>query len=213
MRLPGPLAAITLLWLFSFAPANSASPPEFHVFSGEVRSVDLARKTITLKSAGKSFVFQITPETKISSSAGYIRLDTIRPGQGATIIMRLGPDNVGIARKIYVAPTALGARITSYYSAKTIDGDTVQGNAVGNYVAYEPPRDEWSTNLQYRRYNGAMFLLIVQRDGTVSDVRPLGTLGYSELDQHAIRWFKRWKFRPNSVTEVRMPMIYTYSPR
>lgn len=46
-------------------------------------------------------------------------------------------------------------------------------------------------------------------DGTVSEVRPIGTLGYPELNERAIRWFKRWKFRPNSVTEVRMPMVYT----
>ena len=49
--------------------------------------------------------------------------------------------------------------------------------------------------------------------GTVSEVRPLASLGYSELDERAIRYFKRWKFRPNSVTEVRMPMVYTFSRR
>lgn len=212
MRLLVPIA-IASLFLFAFGPAQAASPADVHIFSGEVKSVDPAAKTITITSGGQRFVFHVTPETKISSSAGYVTLRTIKPGQGAAIMMRLGPGNVGIALKIRIAPNALGPRLTSYYSAKTIDGDTVQGNAVGNYVAYEPPTDEWSTSLEYRRHNGAMFVLTVQRDGTVSDVRPLASLGYSELDARAIRWFKRWKFRPNSVTEVRMPMVYSYSRR
>jgi TonB family protein len=212
MRLPSPVA-IALLFLFALGPAQAAPPADSHIFSGEVKSVDLAAKTITIASGGQRFVFHVTPETKLSGSAGYVTLGAIKPGQGAVIMMRLGPGNVGIALKIHISADALGPRLTSYYSAKTIDGSTVHGNAVGNYVAYEPPPDEWSTSLEYRRHNGAMFVLAVARDGTVSDVRPLASLGYSELDARAMRWFKRWKFRPNSVTEVRMPMVYTYSRR
>src|SRR2546423_11801465 len=100
MRLPGHLAAILFLLLFRFASARAAPSPELHVFSGEVKSVDPARKTITIESGGKSFVFQVTPETKITSSVGYIRLETIRRGQGAVIVMRLGPGSIGIATKI-----------------------------------------------------------------------------------------------------------------
>jgi hypothetical protein len=44
-------------------------------------------------------------------------------------------------------------------------------------------------------------------------IRPLASLGYSELDERAVRWFKRWKFRPNRVMEVRMPMVYNFSRR
>lgn len=213
MELPGRLAAVALLFLLGLATAQTAFCEEVHIFSGEVRSVDLAAKTITITSGGKSFVFHVTPETKLSSYFGHVRLDTIERGEGATVVMKLGPGNIGIAQKISIAPSALGAKITFYYSAKTIDGDTVYGNAVANYVAYEPPEDAWSTTKEYRRYSGAMFLLIVQRDGSVSEVRPLASLGYTELDEHAIRWFKRWKFRPNSVTEVRMPMVYRFNRR
>jgi TonB family protein len=210
MRLPLPLA-IALIFLVGLGRAPAASSSDVHIFSGEVKSVDVAANTITIASGGQRFVFHVTPETKISSSAGHVTLSTITPGEGAAIMMRLGPGNVGIALKIRISPNALLPTITSYYSAKTIDGDTVRGNAVGNYVTYEPPQDEWATTLQYRRYSGAMFLLIVQRDGTVSEVRPLASLGYSELDERAIRYFKRWKFRPNSVTEVRMPMVYKFT--
>src|SRR2546423_10917576 len=103
MRLPGYLAAIVLLLLFGFASARAASSPELHVFSGEVKSVDPTRKIITIESGGKTFVFHVTPETKITSSVGYIRLETIRRGQGAAIVMRLGPGNIGIATKIQIA--------------------------------------------------------------------------------------------------------------
>src|SRR2546423_1440334 len=207
------LVATALLLLLGLASAQAASSGEVHIFSGAVKSVDLAAKTLTITSGGKSFVFHVTPETKLTSYWGNARLETIKPGQGATVVMKLGPGNIGIAQKIHTVPTDLGARITSYYSAKTINGATVYGNAVGNYVTYEPPQDAWSTTLQYRRYSGAMFLLIVQRDGSVSEVRPLASLGYTELDDRAIRWFKRWKFRPNSVTEVRMPMVYQFNRR
>jgi TonB family protein len=214
MRLPTLFAILALSFVVpGFPSAYAASSPDVHVFSGEVTAVNPAAKTVTIKSGGKSFVFHVTPETKLTSYYGHAAFEKIRPGEGATVVMKLGPGNIGIAISIHTVPSSLGARLTSYYSAKTIDGDTVHGNAVGNYVAYEPPNDEWSTSLEYRRHSGAMFLLLVNRDGTVSEVRPLATLGYSELDERAIRYFKRWKFRPNSVTEVRMPMVYTYHQR
>jgi len=210
MRIPIVFALLAFgLLLSGFRPAHAAPSSDAHVFSGEVIAVNPAGKTLTIKSGGKTFVFHVTPETKLTSYYGHATFDKIRPGEGATVVMKLGPGNIGIALQIHTVPTSLGARLTSYYSAKTIDGDTVHGNAVGNYVAYEPPGDAWSSGLEYRRYSGAMFLLLVNRDGTVSEVRPIGTLGYSELNERAIRWFKRWKFRPNSVTEVRMPMVYT----
>jgi TonB family protein len=214
MRFPEILITIGLtFFLATVAPAAEPASKELHVFSGEVIGVNPAAQTLTIKSGGKSFVFHITPETKLSSDSGHIRLDTIQRGQGATVVMRLGAGNIGIAVKVLILHDATGSRITSYYSAKTIDGDTVHGNAVGNYVAFEPPPDEWSTSLEYRRHNGAMFILTVQRDGTVSEVKPVATLGYPELDARAIRYFKRWKFKPNTVTEVRMPLIYSRTSR
>jgi TonB family protein len=64
------------------------------------------------------------------------------------------------------------------------------------------------TGITYELKHASMFVLSVRPDGTVSDVRALQTLGYPELDARAAKWFMKWRFRPNSVTEVRMPLRY-----
>jgi TonB family protein len=84
--------------------------------------------------------------------------------------------------------------------------------AINNYIAYQPPNDGWlgSATLE-RAYNEGVFLLQVRPDGTVTEVKMVKSMGYNELNLHAIRWFKQWRFQPNSVTEVQMPMSYFQS--
>ena len=210
MRLPGLLAALASTFiLFTFAPARAASSPEVHIFSGEVTSVNVAAKTFTITSSGKSFLFHVTPETKFRGYGGRVSLETIRRGNGATVVMRLGQGGMGIAVQVLVRPNALGEKVTALYSAKTISGETITGNGLANYVVYEPPGDAWSYSAGYEgNRRGAMFLLKIQPDGTVGDVKPIGTLGYADLNARAIRYLKRWKFKPHTLTEVRMPLIY-----
>ncbi len=50
--------------------------------------------------------------------------------------------------------------------------------------------------------------MTVRPDGTVNNVRPLKSLGEAELNERATQWLMKWKFRPNCVTEVRVPMNY-----
>jgi len=214
MRLLGlPLAVATFLLFNSAianaAPAPSPSSPELHIFSGEVTSVNPAAKTFTITSGGKSFVFHVVPETKFGGYNGRVTFEAMRRGNGATVAMRLGPGGLGIATKVFVRPNALGEKVTALYSAKTIQGETVTGNGLANYVVYEPPGDAWSYSAGYEgKRRGAMFLLKIQPDGTVGDVKAIGTLGYSDLNERAIRYLKRWKFKPHTLVEVRMPLIY-----
>lgn len=35
------------------------------------------------------------------------------------------------------------------------------------------------------------------------------SLGYDELNIRGIKWLKKWRFHPNSVTEVQIPVSYT----
>jgi hypothetical protein len=221
MRLLGLPLAITIATFLLFdaavtnaAPTPSSSSPELHIFSGEVTSVNPPAKTFTITSTGKSFVFHVTPETKFRGYGGSISLESIRRGNGATVAMRLGPGGIGIALQVFVRPDALGEKVTALYSAKTIQGETITGNAVANYVVYEPEGEAWSTTLEYEgQRRGAMFLLKIRPDGTVGGVKPIGALGYSDLNERAMRNLKRWKFKPNTLTEVRMPLIYFFGRR
>jgi hypothetical protein len=209
MRLPATLMAIALsFFVVAVVPGSETASTDFHIFYGEVTALDLAAKTITIKSGGKSFVFQVTPETKISSFNRFVRLDTIKRGEAAAITMRVGEHGRGVAVKIRLSSDATNARITALFSAKTIEGETISGVAVANYVVYEPPDEAFGRGLDFGNMHASMFLLTVQRDGTVSAAKPLGTLGYEELNERAARWAKHWKFRPNSLTEVRMPIVY-----
>jgi hypothetical protein len=214
MRLPGHLATILALILFGFGPLDGAPSPELHIFSGEVTSVNLPAKTFTITSGGKSYVFHVVPETKFRGYSGRVTLETMRRGNGATVRMRLGEGGTGIAVQVLVRPNALGEKVTALYSAKTVQGETITGNGLANYVVSEPPGDAWSYSAAYEgNRRGAMFLLKIQPDGTVGEVKAIGTLGYSDLNERAIRYLKRWKFKPHTLTEVRMPLIYFLGSR
>lgn len=68
------LVAIVFSFLTLGSGSTTAAPSgPLHTFYGEVKAVDLAAKTITIKSHVRTFVFHITDETKISSPNGYIR--------------------------------------------------------------------------------------------------------------------------------------------
>jgi len=206
-----PILVAVLLSLLISAPASAETPSSapLHTFNGVVKAVDLKAKTLTLKSSGRSFLFQITDETKISSGHGYVSLDKVRPGQGATVVMRLGEGNKGIALQIRFDLDASRATFLSLYSARTIHGEMISGIPVNNYVVYEPPSDAWITGITYELKYISMFVLSVRPDGTVAEAKPVRGLGYPELDARASKWLKKWRFQPNSVTEVRMPFGYT----
>lgn len=200
------LAAVVLSLLAAgFTSAKAASSDPLHTFYGEVKAVDLAGKTITIKSGGKRFVFHVTDETKITGPSGLVRLDKVKPGGGAAVVMRLGEGNIGIAVMIRIDANADLSKLLSLYSARTVRGETISGLAVHNFVADEPPPDAFNRGIDFGSRTG-MFVVSVLPDGTVAKVTALKSLGYDELDVRAVKWLRKWRFRPNSVTEVRMPV-------
>src|SRR5688572_5627585 len=56
-----------------------------------------------------------------------------------------------------------------------------------------------------------VFLLSVRPDGTVSNVEKLHTTGQRFLDRDVTKAFFKWRFRPGSVKEVRVPAHFTVS--
>jgi TonB family protein len=57
--------------------------------------------------------------------------------------------------------------------------------------------------------NAGVFVLSIAADGTVSNVTVRSSTGYPELDERAQRWMKKWRFHPNSLTEVQFPMYFS----
>lgn len=205
------LAAFVLSFLIpGFTPGAAAAAGPLHTFYGEVKAVDLAAKTLTIKAGGKKLVFQITNETEISSFHGHVRWDKIRPGQGALVVMRLGEGNKGIAVQVRFDADASLAKSLSLYSARTTRGEMVVGIAVSNFVAYQPPGELYNRGLDLGPSKARMFRLSVLPDGTVGNATPYVSFGNEEIDAQAIKWLKKWRFHPNSVTEVRIPVMWSW---
>ncbi len=198
MRLPLVLAVALVSVPFSGSALakNAPTADGLQAFYGEVKAISRSARTITIE-LGTRFVFHITDETKIS-------LDNIKPGEGALVVARRNAGHTGIAVKITVEP---GAHFPAAISARTVQGQTISGIAVYPFVIYKPPTEVVNRNINFGRQSG-LFVLSVQRDGTVSNVRPVRSFGLGELDERATKWLMKWKFRPNAVTEVRVPMTY-----
>ena len=211
MRVPKVrLALVVSLLLTTFLSAKETPDPGLHTFYGEVVLIDPAKKIIELKTAKQLFVFHYTDRTRISSTLGEVRMDKILRGTAAAVVMRVGEGNMGIATEIRFVPNLGPMQTLSLITARTVHGETISGTAVLKLVAYEPPSDEWSGGATLaRRNNAGLFVLSVAPDGTVTNVALRQSCGYPELDARGEKWMKKWRFHPNSVTQVQMPMIFS----
>ena len=206
---------VTLILLGSVSAASSilaeqSISGEVHRFFGEVQSVDLAAKTFTIKSGGRPLVFHYTKQTKISGTHEHMRWDKVRAGQGAAVVMRLGSGGIGVAMKVHFHASADYAKVLSEFRARTVTGEIISGFAIANHVVHEPPGEAFSRATEHNQGVGVgIFKLGVASDGTVAGVRPLKSLGNKERDERAAAWLKKWRFHPNSVTEVQIPVVFT----
>src|SRR5688572_6964937 len=146
-----PRTLIAAACLLAFAWTTKVPAAELHTFYGDVKAVDLAARTITIKSINKSFVFHVTDETKMTSRRGPIRLANVQRGQGAAVVMRLGQGGIGIAVKIHFDLGPSAARMQSLYGVKTTGGEIITGMAVNNYVVYKPPDERGAREQLTRR--------------------------------------------------------------
>jgi hypothetical protein len=211
MRFPTFLPALILtLFLAVFVSAAKAESG-LHTFYGEVVAIDQAKKVLQLKSGNQRFLFHWNDQTRITSTStdGPVRLDRILRGTGAAVVMRVGEGNAGIAVQIRFVPGANKMETLQLISARTVRGENIKGIAVSNFVDYQPPSDAWSGGpLLENPKNPGLFVLSVAPDGTVSNVTVRTTTGYPEMDARALKWLKKWRFRPNTLTEVQLPMSY-----
>ena len=208
-----PAVLITLL-LGGLVSAAETSDGGLHTFYGEVVAIDQGKKVLQLKSGHQRFLFHYNDQTRITSTSGDIRLDRILRGTGAAVVMRVGEGNAGIALQIRFVPNANKMETLALISGRTVRGETIKGIAMSNFVDYQPPSDAWSgaQTVENSKYPG-LFVLSIAPDGTVSNVTLRTSTGYPELDARALKWMKKWRFRPNTFTEVQLPMYYHFSRR
>jgi TonB family protein len=211
MRFPRILPAlIVTMLLVSFLSAKDAPDTGLHTFYGQVVLIDPAKKVIVIQSHKQRLVFHYNERTRISSTLGEVHMDKILRGTGAAVVMRVGEGNIGIATEIRFVPSPGRMQMLSLISGRTVHGESINGAAVIKLVAYEPPSDEWMGGARLARTNNAgLFILSVAPDGTVTSVAVRQSSGYPELDARGEKWMKKWRFHPNSLTQVQLPMIFS----
>jgi protein TonB len=94
------------------------------------------------------------------------------------------------------------------------NSQTPDGTQAKHRVLYAP-RPEYPLAARQRRWTGAgLFACNVRSDGTVASVDVVRSTGHEMLDQAAIaalRQWKFWKFKPEGLKVVRVPMNFTMS--
>ena len=189
---------------FTIPPSPlDAQPGDLHAFYGQVKAVDRSARTITI-GLPMLFTFKVTAETQITVRRGAAaEFNAIRPGSGVQIVARRGA-NSWTAQKITLEP---GATFPEEISAKTVQGKTITGPAVAEFIVYEPPTEMMNRNINFGQRSG-LFLVSVLPDGTVGTATPIKSLGVKELDERAIRRLMKMKFRPGALTEARIPVDF-----
>jgi TonB family protein len=102
--------------------------------------------------------------------------------------------------------------VRSLYAGTSITGQRLNASELEPLMLYKPmPMGIPAASLNWRLKVG-VFLLTVRPEGTVGKVETLQSTGHSGLDGEIIGNLKRWRFRPNSVKEVRVPAEYMPRP-
>jgi TonB family protein len=94
------------------------------------------------------------------------------------------------------------------FAATTPNGKRLSASEVAPLVlSAQWPSPFWTRTGWHLKVG--VFLLNVRPDGSVSSVEILQSIGPAFLDRAVIKAFARWRFRPNSVKEVRVPAYYS----
>jgi hypothetical protein len=97
----------------------------------------------------------------------------------------------------------------SLFAGTAPDGRRLSAQQLGPLVLQAHwPMNSIPTRVHWHLKIG-VFLLAVRGDGTVAGVETLQSIGHPTANADCIRAFTRWRFRPNSVREVRVPAYYT----
>jgi len=82
---------------------------------------------------------------------------------------------------------------------------------VATYTPQPVYRPEWAK--QGLSGKGVVLMTIDPKTGTVAGVRMLQSTGNSMLDGAALDAYSKWRFKPGSIPQVKMPIEFTNRPK
>lgn len=208
--------------------AGSARPAagkdKVFVFYGRIDAVNRAAGTFTLLAEKRRYVFHVNESTRFTKNKRPLTFSDLRNGQAVGVEMKPGPKQEGIATTVDLisfgslesiigaskdpVPFAKGV-VEPLLAAITPGGATLSASQVKPLIVYST----WPSETIYTRgiwhLKLGVFLLSVRPDGTVSKVEVLQSIGHRGMDGDVTKALAKWRFRPNSVKEVRVPSYYT----
>jgi len=204
------LLAALCLTFGGTANAVRAANNKLFVFDGKIQAVDMAARTFTLQVDKQSYVFVVTNQTKIVRNRKAQKFADLKRGRFAEVEMQVGPGGKGMAVSIRLGfdSRQLDSRVRelqwqSLFTATTPDGKTISGPELTRLIVNTPVFPVMPATA-LGPFKPAIFLLSVRPDGTVSNVEMLNSTGYNHLDKRGMQWAREWRFRPNSVVQVRV---------
>jgi TonB family protein len=105
------------------------------------------------------------------------------------------------------------AYIITFSFVPLLEGQSASPSVSLPEATYTPRpvyRPEWAK--QGLSGKGVVLVTIDPRTGTVAGVRMLQSTGNSLLDGAALDAYSKWKFKPGSVPQVKMPIEFTNRP-
>jgi TonB family protein len=105
------------------------------------------------------------------------------------------------------ASTALARPSNYFYRVSPV------GASLKEEPALYAKRPDYPIEARRQHLTGSgLFALHIRSDGRVQRVEVLRSIGHSILDQAAIAAFQQWRFRPRSISLVRVPIRYSIGP-
>jgi TonB family protein len=207
--IPRFLLVFSLLFAVGALQETLAATGKVFVFRGRIQSVDLPGRTFTLQGDKKTYLFTLTDETKITSHRWPDSLYALKRGQDVEVDMKIGSDGKGVALSVKIG--SLDALEELLFTATTFSGKTLSAQQVKPLILHST----WPSRTTHTNWNLKMgvFLLTVRGDGTVEKVEKLQSTGHPALDSELTQNFMTWRFRPNSVNSVRVPVQYAVHGR
>jgi TonB family protein len=212
--------AVALLSLVS-PGLHAAARGKTYVFNGKIQEVNAGAGTFTLSGDGKLYAFRVTNGTNVTWNGKPLKTSDLKPGQEAEVEMKLAADGKGDATSVKVdSPWTprpglsrqglSGPQANSIWAATTPAGKRLTADEIRPLIL----SSQWPTAVHrvigYRRLKPGVFLLSVRSDGTVANVETLQAVGHPGADADVIKALRTWRFRPNSLKEVRVPAQYGF---
>jgi TonB family protein len=214
-----PMGRFSVVFLFavlylSFGRSANAvrdANNKLFVFAGKIQAVDTAARTFMLQTDKQSYVFVVTDQTKIVRNGKAQNFADLKQGQITEVEMQIGPGGKGMAVSVKLGfdSRQLASRDRDYqfrslFAATAPGGKTISWPELRRLVVHQPAFNLVGSVSGFGPLKPAVLLLSVRPDGRVSNVEILNSTGYYEIDKRTTQWGTKWRFRPNSVVQVRV---------